>query len=87
MGTIIISLGADSLPVLGGGSRQEVGWGRQITGERVTERGGRMKQRVVKIPTVNNNSNTYHLGLYCVPGTVLIDFHALFSLFLNLFIF
>ena len=87
MGTIIISLGADSLPALGGGSRQEVGWGRQITGERVTERGGRMKQRVVKIPTVNNNSNTYHLGLYCVPGTVLIDFHALFSLFLNLFIF
>ena len=57
MGTIIISSGADSLPALGGGSRQVVGWGRQITGERVswrkvTERGGRMKQRVVKTPTV-----------------------------------
>lgn len=57
MGTIIISLSADSSPALGGGSRQVVGWGRQITGERVswrkvTERGGGMKQRVVKSPTV-----------------------------------
>jgi len=34
-----------------------------------------------------NNSNTYCLDLYCASGTVLIDFHALFSLFLNLFYF
>ena len=45
MGILIISLGADSLPALGGGSRQEVGWGRQTTGERVSWRKG-MTERV-----------------------------------------
>ena len=67
MGILIISLGVDSLPALGGGSRQEVGWGRQTTGERVswrkgmTERVEERDKRVTKI-LCYNNSNSYCLG-------------------------